>query len=68
MPDGQRKILIIILIISSYSIVYRWALLTTGGQFFTRESDGEISMWPQTGKSCKENFVFEKFSNALFFF
>ena len=46
MPDVQRKILIIILIISSY----RWALSRGlyhkggGGQFFTRGSDGEISM------------------------
>jgi hypothetical protein len=48
MPDVQRKILIIILITSSYSIVYYWALLRglyhMGAIIFYSGSDWEISM------------------------
>lgn len=51
------------------SIGRYWVVCTTGGQlFFIRGSDWEISMLPRTGESCKENFVLEKFSNALFLF
>jgi hypothetical protein len=47
---------------------WRYCVVCTarGQLFFTRGSDGEISMWPRTGESCKENFVFQKFSNAPF--
>lgn len=74
-PDVQRKMFIIILITSSYSNcvplgVIAWCVPRGrgGGKFFSWGSNGEISMWPQTGESCRENFVFEKFSNVFFFY